>query len=227
MEKELEALRTEYKFKVTLLICRLFQYSSRHQEQEIVASIRKPPASVRGKKAHRDFPATPLPPPRAGRSSGLDLFEVSRKTPDETPLRFRPTPPIFKLSPTKNVRKSPEKKVHLPGFENAFENCTPMRSPSKRENRKEKAVPMFDADSNDNPFAVSNSSAPETFMQPSPVEDAVVQETSTHNVHATRDEEVDLVPPDTNENDPEAEQVDWINWKAEVQYWISLHLVQR
>ena len=175
---------------------------------------------MRGKKAQRDFPATPLPP-RVGRSYAQDISEASasRKIPDETPRTFRPLPPLFKVSPVKNGRKSPEKKkVSLPGFENAFESCTPMRSPSKRENRKGKLKSMFDADSNENPFSASVPPAPETFAQAMQVEqDTMIQDVSSHNFDTVMDEEMDVVTQEADENSPVAEQLDWVNWKAEVQ----------
>lgn len=182
-----------------------------YQEQELAASVRKPPATIRGKKGHRDFPATPLPPTRVG----YRIFsEVStpRKVPDETP--FRPPLPIFKVSPTKNGRKPPEKKVSLPGFENAFD--TPMRSPSKSQGRKEKEKLMFDNDSNENPFSVSGLSAPVISVQPSQVvQDTVTQDDGFYS--AAVDEEMDVATQDADEDLPEAEQLDLINWKAEVQ----------
>jgi hypothetical protein len=157
-----------------------------------------------------------------GRSYTQDISEasISRKFPDETPLRtFRPMPPIYKVSPMKNDRKSPEKKnVSLPGFENAFENSTPLRSPSKRDKRKEKLKSMFDADLNENPFSASIPPAPETFVQPMQIEhDTMIQDVSSRNFDTPIDEEMDVITQEPDESIPEAEQLDWINWKAEVQ----------
>lgn len=155
-----------------------------------------------------------------GGNRALDFSEAStsRNILDETPLRTRPLPPIFKASPMKNGRKSPEKKkVSLPGFENAFENCTPMRSPSKRENRKDKIKSMFDADPNENPFSASVP-APLIFTQPMEVvQDTMIQDVSSLSLDTPVDAEMDILSQEPDDNVPEAEPLDWINWKAEVQ----------
>lgn len=174
---------------------------------------------MRGKKGQRDFPATPLPP-KMGRNRAQDFSEAStsRNLLDETPLRTRPLPPIFKASPMKNGRTSPEKKkVSLPGFENAFESCTPMRSPSKRENRKEQIISMFDADPNENPFSASVLPAPLIFTQPMEVvQDTMIQDVSSLSLDTPIDAEIDILTQEPDENVPETEPLDWINWKAEV-----------
>ena len=91
-------------------------------------------SSVRGKKAFRESPSTPLPIPYAMRSWNVSDAANSRRSMEDTPLRPSQLPPISKLTP----RKSPEKQKKLsmlPGFQNAFESSTPMRSPSKRLNK--------------------------------------------------------------------------------------------
>lgn len=99
-----------------------------------------------------------------------------------------------------------------------------MRSPSKRDTRKE-VKPIFDADPNDNPFSVSVPPAPGTSAQPSQaVQDTMALDIPASNPFATVDEEMDIVSQETDENVPEVEQLDWINWKAEVQYKMPLSL---
>ena len=91
--------------------------------------------SVRGKKALRELPSTPLPIPYAMRSWNVSDAANSRRTMEDTPLRPSQLPPISKITLSEYPRKSPEKQKKLsmlPGFQNAFETSTPMRSPSKR-----------------------------------------------------------------------------------------------
>ena len=106
--------------------------------------------SVRGKKAFREPPSTPLPIPYAMRSWNVSDAANSRRTMEDTPLRPSQLLPISKITP----RKSPEKLKKLsmlPGFQNAFEISTPMRSPSKRLN-KGKGKMEFDQLVADAPF---------------------------------------------------------------------------
>ena len=94
--------------------------------------------SVRVKKAFRELPSTPLPIPYAMRSWNLSDAANSRRTMEDTPLRPSQLPSISKITPSEYPRKSPEKQKKLsmlPGFQNAFETSTPMRSPSKRLNK--------------------------------------------------------------------------------------------
>ena len=94
--------------------------------------------SVRGKKAFRELPSTPLPRPSAMRSWNFSEAANSRRTMEDTPLRPPQLPPVSKITLSEYPRKSPEKQKKLsmlPGFQNAFETSTPMRSPSKRLNK--------------------------------------------------------------------------------------------
>ena len=112
--------------------------------------------SVRGKKAFREPPSTPLPMPYAMRSWNVSDAANSRRTMEDTPLRPSQFPPISKITP----RKSPEKQkklTMLPGFQNAFETSTPMRSPSKRLN-KGKGKMEYDQLVADAPFNITSRS---------------------------------------------------------------------
>jgi hypothetical protein len=93
--------------------------------------------SVRGKKTFRESPSTPLPIPYAMRSWNFSDAANSRRTMEDTPLRPSQLPSISKITLSEYPRKSPEKqkKSMLPGFHNAFETSTPMKSPSKRLNK--------------------------------------------------------------------------------------------
>ena len=94
--------------------------------------------SVRGKKAVRELPSTPLPVPYAIRSWNRSDATNSRMAVEDFPMQPPQVPPISRISPSKYPRKSPEKQRKLsmlPGFQNAFETSTPMRSPSKRLNK--------------------------------------------------------------------------------------------
>jgi hypothetical protein len=94
--------------------------------------------SVRGKKTFRELPSTPLPIPYAMRSWNVSDTANSRRTMEDTPLRPSQLPPISKITLSEYPRKSPEKQKKLsmlPGFQNAFETSTPVRSPSKRLNK--------------------------------------------------------------------------------------------
>lgn len=122
MKEEVERLRTQYMFK----------------QQELESAIRRPtvPASVRAKKMVREFPSTPLAIP-SGMSSwnrGGSQNVALRGSFEETPMRPSRVVPVSKASPSR-IRRSPEKtrkSAMLPGFENAFETSTPLRSQQVR-----------------------------------------------------------------------------------------------
>jgi len=120
------------------------------------------PASVRAKKAIREFPSTPLAVPSTisnWNTGGLQNVALSG-TFEETPMRPSRLAPVSKASPSK-IRKSPEKtrkSAMLPGFENSFETSTPLHSQSAR--RLDKGKGRLDDDS-----AVFGPS----FSQPMPV----------------------------------------------------------
>lgn len=89
------------------------------------ASIRKPPQSLRHKRAVNEVPVTPMHVPpeiRAWNEQGILAASTSQVI-DETPLR---------------AKKGKAKATHppgsrlLPGFENAFTSATPLRSPRQR-----------------------------------------------------------------------------------------------
>jgi hypothetical protein len=107
--------------------------------------------SVRGKKTFRELPSTPLPIPYAMRSwnvSDTANSPNSRRTMEDTFLRPSQLSPISKITLSEYPRKSPEKQKKLsmlPGFQNAFETSTPMRSPSKRLNKGKEKVKDMDA----------------------------------------------------------------------------------
>lgn len=141
MKEEVERLRTQYMFKVWIYLFYLYLYSSmcRYiQQQELESAIRKPmvPASVRAKKVLREFPSTPLAIPSAMSSwnRGGSQNVALRGTFEETPMRPSRLAPVSKASPSR-IRRSPEKtrkSAMLPGFENAFETSTPLRSQQVR-----------------------------------------------------------------------------------------------
>jgi hypothetical protein len=110
--------------------------------------------SVRGKKTFRELPSTPLPIPYAMRSWNVSDAANSRRTMEDTPLRPSQLPPISKITLSEYPRRSPEKLKKLsmlPGFQNAFETSTPIRSPSKRLN-KGKGKMEYDQLVADTPF---------------------------------------------------------------------------
>ncbi|CAA7259113.1 unnamed protein product [Cyclocybe aegerita] len=149
MKEDMDRLRTQFLFK----------------QQELEASIRvKPPASVKAKKIGRaDFPPTPLAIPSSMRSwNNAPEASTSRWLVTETPSRGPGPPPLFKASPSKQLPKSPEKRrknATLPGFQNAFDTSTPIRSPSRRAAKgKAKTEQIFGGDSINDPLSPSQRS---------------------------------------------------------------------
>ncbi|KAJ3506603.1 hypothetical protein NLJ89_g6781 [Agrocybe chaxingu] len=149
MKEEMDRLRTQFLFK----------------QQELEASIRvKPPASVKAKKIGRaDFPSTPLAIPSSMRSwNNAPEASTYRRLVAESPSRVPGPPPLFKASPSKQVPQSPEKRrknATLPGFQNAFDTSTPIRSPSRRAGKgKAKMEQIFGGDSINDPSSPSQRS---------------------------------------------------------------------
>jgi len=189
--------------------------------------------SVRGKKAVRELPSTPLPIPHAMRSWNLSDAANSRRAVEDIPIRTPQVPPILKISPNKYLRKSPEKQRKLsmlPGFQNAFETSTPMKSPSKRLNKGKGKMEY-------SPLAVDS-----TFYNTSrdlsqqnldilqfPPEDGInaFQESEARPLSASsltfepgqaKDEDTDVIAIINEENEDTLllDSIEDVNWKLEV-----------
>ncbi|KAF8236475.1 hypothetical protein L208DRAFT_1390557 [Tricholoma matsutake] len=114
MKEEVERLKTQFIFK----------------QQELEASIRKPPLSIRPKKVFKEPPSTPLRIPsqiRAWNHHGTAIGP-SRSFVHETPIRSRSPGNAKEIAKMAHLHKSPEtfkKPNMLPGFQNAFMDSTP------------------------------------------------------------------------------------------------------
>lgn len=197
------------------------------QQQELESSIRKPMSSVRGKKAFREPPSTPLPMPYAMRSWNVSDAANSRRTMEDTPLRPSQFPPVSKITP----RKSPEKQkklTMLPGFQNAFETSTPMRSPSKRLN-KGKGKMGYDQLVADAPFNNTSRSlsqqnldillqegfndSQESLAKPLPLSPLMLEKGQI------KDQEMDTATTINDESEEALmplDSIEGVNWKLEV-----------
>ncbi|KAF8967852.1 hypothetical protein BDZ97DRAFT_1916437 [Flammula alnicola] len=226
LKDEVERLRTQYIFR----------------QQELESSVRKPPASVRAKKTMREYPSTPLavPAAMAGWNGSTSEAMSSRRAVEETPVRPSRLPPVFKASPSKKTRKTPEKPRAgmLPGFENAFETSTPLRSPSKQLDKgKGKVVQdsaIFGPETSNAFRPLSQVSQGPQFQSQPVARHAQQQEIFTLPISSgpfisgqsqTNDQDVDMLPGECDE-DLEAEELEPfepINRKAELCRIILTH----
>ncbi|KDR75799.1 hypothetical protein GALMADRAFT_248513 [Galerina marginata CBS 339.88] len=217
MKDEMERLRTQFIFK----------------QQELESSIRKPPASVRAKKAVRDFPSTPLAVPDAmsAWNRGPSQAQTSRTMLNETPVRPSRISHDLKSSPSKQTRKV----ARLPGFENAFEASPPLRSPSKRDKGKGKANQDFSLSGG----GLSQASYTQHVPGPSQSQShflrnqtlpqdlnpmAFASGSSVHDPSQVKSENMDVVIE--SDEEPLAEEIEVfvsINWKAELCRIILTH----
>lgn len=161
----------------------------------------------------------------------------TQKPIEDTPARHTRLPLAFnRASPTRQVRKSPEKirSGMLPGFENAFETSTPRKSPSKKSVRsKEEPIepPIFRSESSNvrlpsqlsqgssqfqfEPLARENDHQETTLVQRS-----IRRTTSPEQSQIGND--MHVLPVESDE-DPLLEEIDIvepINWKAEVHNFV-------
>ncbi|KAF9481529.1 hypothetical protein BDN70DRAFT_522704 [Pholiota conissans] len=223
LKDEMERLRTEFTFR----------------QQELEASLRKPPSSVRVKKFGRDFPSTPLAVSPAMRSWTRGGAEATgfRKPVEDTPIRL---PFVSKASPTKS-RKSPEKlrSGMLPGFENAFETSTPRRSPSKRIDKGKMAIAqessVFGPDATNGLHPLPHVSQGPSQFQHEPVRKPTQPQevlgipdpsgpSATQQLQPNDDDmEVVAIESDEDPGAEEMETIDPINWKAELCRIILTH----
>ncbi|KAF5321014.1 hypothetical protein D9619_001891 [Psilocybe cf. subviscida] len=226
MKDEVERLRTQFLFR----------------QQELEMATRKAPGSVRPKKPAREFPSTPLPVPNAMASWNPGAASSSKMRMDETPVRPSRLPPTFK-SPTKQTRKSPEKakkNFMLPGFENAFETSTPMRSPSRRPD-KGKAKMFAEPEPVPLPSQIFRPLSQISQGHTQPRNDAVFNtqrqldmfapamslESRAETQSQVKDEDIEMTPPESSDEDPfmdEQEPFDPINWKSELCRIILTHV---
>lgn len=197
-------------------------------------ATRKPPGSVRPKKPAREFPSTPLPIPNAMAAWNANTASSSKMRVDETPIRPSRLPPTSKASPSKQTRKSPEKtkkSYMLPGFENAFETSTPIRSPTRRLD-KGKGKMFSEPEPVPQPSQIFRplSQISQGYTQPrseavfgtqrhldafSPAMSIVIRAESQSQV---KDEDIEMTPPESDD-DPFMDEQDPfvpINWKSEV-----------
>jgi hypothetical protein len=184
--------------------------------------------SVRVKRAFRELPSTPLPIPSAIRSWNMFDATNSRGAMDDIPLCSQ-VPPISKITPSKYPRKSPEKQKKismLPGFQNAFEPSTPMRSPSKRFN-KGKGKMEYESLVADTPFYNTSRQSPDILQFPREEGINGFQESAarplspsslTLETGQSKDEDMDTAM--TNDESEEAsiplDPIEDVNWKLEV-----------
>lgn len=191
-------------------------------------------ASVRRKKAFQELPSTPLPIPHAMRSWNLFDATNSRGTMEDIPLRPLQVPSNPKISPSKYARKSPEKQKKpfvLPGFQNAFETSTPIRSPSKRSNKgkgKMEYGPLaVDATFCDTSRGLSQQSLdilqfpPEERINDFQESTAIPLPASplTLETGQTKDEDMDAVAIINDESEEASiplDSIEDVNWKLEV-----------
>ena len=196
------------------------------------SSIRKPIGSVRGKKTFRELPSTPLPIPHAMRSWNVSDTANSRRTMEDTPLRSSQLPPISKITLSEYPRKSPEKQKKLsmlPGFQNAFETSTPMRSPSKRLN-KGKGKMEYDQLVADAPFYNTSRGLSQQGLDilQSPQEEFNGSQESAAkplfpnplmlNTSQTKDKDMDtaIINDESEETAMLLDSIEDVNWKLEV-----------
>ncbi|KAF9529411.1 hypothetical protein CPB83DRAFT_264789 [Crepidotus variabilis] len=202
----MERLRTQFLFK----------------QQELEASVRKPPMSVRTKRVGRELPSTPVAVPPAMRNWQQASQSTSQRALEETPLRPS-RPPVPKTSPMKDTRESPARTKKNPplGFQNAFDTSTPMRSPSNRNKGKARANPPI--------FGEEPKIPPPAFSQqiPAPPSQILFRESQSSslpsssndfgpNDMATFDQEMGTITQETEADTMLIDEFDSINWKSEL-----------
>lgn len=193
--------------------------------------------SVRGKKAFREPPSTPLPMPYAMRSWNVSDAANSRRTMEDTPLRPSQIPPISKLTP----RKSPEKQKKLsmlPGFQNAFETSTPMRSPSKRLNKGKGKMEYEQLAADEQFYNSSRGLSQQNILQFPPQERFNGSQESAAKPLSpspfvlekglTKDQEMDtatIINDESEEAPITLDSIEEVNWKLEVCSLLRLFLI--
>ena len=153
---------------------------------------------------------------------------------EDNPVRPSQVPLISKITPSKYPHKSPEKQKKssmLPGFQNAFETSTPMRSPSKRLN-KGKGKMEYGPLTADAPFYNTSRGLSQQSLDilqlPPEAEINSFQESRarlispsplTLETSQTKDEDMDTVAIISDESEEAPIPLDFIediNWKLEV-----------
>ncbi|KAF9049829.1 hypothetical protein BJ165DRAFT_1525145 [Panaeolus papilionaceus] len=184
------------------------QAEMQKEQQELEATNRKLPTTSRAKKIGKELPATPAFGSTQAEPSSRRLFS------DATPLRVTRT---IGASPNKVKGISPQKSIKagtLPGFHNAFDTSTPIRSQIRRINkgkeRQNDDVNMEGSSYPDiEPLRLSPAS-PRQLNPPIPIEELPpfsipLTDNMTNNTPAPFDSDEEVMP------DPPFEG---INWKA-------------
>ena len=185
--------------------------------------------SVRGKKAYREPPSTPLPMPYAMRSWYVSDAANSRRTMEDTPLRPSQIPPISKVTPLKSPEKQ-KKLTMLPGFRNAFETSTPMRSPSKRLNKGKGKMEYVQLVADEPFYNTSRGLSQQNILQPPQegfngsqvfVTKPLSPSPFVVEKGQTNDQEMDTVTIINDESEEATitlDSIEEVNWKLEVCY---------
>lgn len=129
---EVERLKTQFLFKVSLLIILHSSFLTKGQQQELEFSLRRPP-TIRQNRAIREAPSTPFQVPSAMQSWPKHKAQGNADA-SETPLRRARPPDAQNISPTKQKSPTRPKRAGpsvLPGFQNSFTTSTPILSPRK------------------------------------------------------------------------------------------------
>lgn len=198
-------------------------------------------SSVRSKKTSRELPSTPLPMPHVMRSWNLASATNSHGAMEDTPLRPSQVPPISKISPSKYPRRSPEKQRKismLPGFQNAFETSTPMRSPSKRLNKGKGKMEYDPLVPDETTFYHTSRGLSQQNLDVSqlPPEEGinVFQEPAARSTSPlpletsqTKDEDMDataVINDEIEETSIPFDSIEDVNWKSEVCLYLTFFL---
>lgn len=227
LKEEMDRLKTQLMFK----------------QQELEASLRKPPGSARAKRIARDVPATPIP----GSSNGWNTLSqraIFNNDSLQTPSRPLFVPPPKVISPRKSQSPlKPKKAATLPGFQNSFATSTPLRPSQKVKGKQREIISddsnVFNAPLPSQPFSRPSPSKhprPEASRPPSPMRlslppppiDNVFSSEPQSSQAQQADYDGDVVmgqePQEPEEVVGEVYNVDPPNWKAELGRIILTHI---
>ncbi|KAJ2928313.1 hypothetical protein H1R20_g8785, partial [Candolleomyces eurysporus] len=229
LKEDMERLKTQLAFK----------------QQELEVSLRRPPPSVRPKKALKEPPATPVPLSSTG---GWGI--LSQRPNFSTDVQSTPSRPTY-VSPKKALPSpkkppspvKPKRPAMLPGFQNSFTTSTQLGPTQlkKKGKEKERPIPVDDG----NVFGGPSRSQP--FIPPPTIplmrdktEMLVMESPPRHpsppfpdvpafdsQSMADRDGDVPMAQGSVNEEDEPMEDFDPIdppNWKAELCRIILTHI---
>ncbi|PPQ63499.1 hypothetical protein CVT24_005156 [Panaeolus cyanescens] len=130
IKDEIERLRTQFMFKASFVDCSTPQFLIFSQQQELEATIRKPPATSRTKGISKELPGTP-----AAFGSTQSDYPSLYPIPEATPQRVTRTTDAFSSRSKAISPQKPATAATLPGFHNAFDTSTPIRSQVRRINK--------------------------------------------------------------------------------------------